>query len=361
MSATTAARPPVTVVSLGGTIASAGSEDSTLAGPRLSADQLVRAVPELAELATVSVVDPLRLPSCDLTVDVARTVAAAARDAVAGGARGVVVTQGTDTLEEMSFCLDLLLDLRAPVVVTGAMRHAGLPGADGPANLLDAVRVAVSDEARGVGVLVVFEEQVHTPIALRKSHTSSPAAFNSGELGPLGWVAEGRPHLRDRPFPRVHVAGTAGDLPRVALVKVVLGDDGWWLEPVRKHTVGLVLEGMGGGHLPGWLAERVEDLTARMPVVMTSRTGGGEVLTSTYGGFPGSEASLIAAGVLPGGMLSGPQARVLLSLLLATGADLPAIAEALTLMGRPSRRSLRTDIITIGGRTAEPVMNGRLG
>ena len=330
--------PRVTVLSLGGTIASAPGPETAYAGPRLAAEDLVASVPELAGVASLSLRNVSRLPSIELTLDHALLVAAEIEAAVADGADGVVVTQGTDTIEEMSFALDLLVSGDTPVVMTGAMRHAGLPGSDGPANLLDAVRTAVSPDARGLGCLVVLNEEVHGAAVVRKTHTSSPAAFRSATLGPVGWIAEGVAHLRERPLPRFRVSTRTSDLPRVPLVKVTIGDDGWWLPSVSDGSAaGLVVEAMGGGHIPGSVARAVGELTARLPVVLTSRTGDGEVLTSTYGGFEGSESALVAAGLIPGGVLPALKARVLLILLLAAGAPLDEVQAAFDLLGRPRR------------------------
>jgi L-asparaginase len=331
-------RPRVAVISLGGTIASAPDETG-LAGPRLSAADLVAAVPSLEQLADVTFRDLARVPSSDLTFDLARTVAREVAAAVAGGASGVVLTQGTDTIEEMAYCLDLLVAEPVGLAVTGAMRHSGLPGADGGANLLDAVRTVVRPEARGLGCLVVLNEEVHAAAVVRKRHTSSPAAFVSPGVGPVGWIAEGVAHLRDRPFPRLTLRPVDGaPVPRVPLVRVTMDDDGWWLEAVRAaRAPGLVLEALGGGHVPGWLSEEVVALATEIPVIMTSRTGGGEVLTRTYGGFPGSESTLVRGGVIPGGALAGLKARVLLTLLLASGADQTRIRDVLSTAAFPAR------------------------
>lgn len=342
-------RPRVTVVSLGGTIASAPGPGTSYASPRLAAEDLVESVPELAQLAVLSVRNIGRLPSCDLTLNHALLVADEIRTAVDEGAEGIVVTQGTDTIEEMSFALDLLLAGDVPVVMTGAMRHAGLTGADGPANLLDAVRTAISAEAGGLGCLVVLNEEVHAAAVVRKTHTSSPAAFRSPTVGPVGWLAEGTAHLASRPVPLVRVYPQTTDLPRVPLVKITIGDDGWWVDAVRSAAAsGLVLEAMGGGHLPEWLAAPVAELARRFPVVLTSRTGDGEVLRSTYGGFPGSESALLRAGLIPGGFLPALKARVLLTLLLSAGATGDQIREAFDLLGRPRRPTSDTPALLIG-------------
>src|SRR5690242_18389126 len=200
-----AGMPRVTVLSLGGTISSAPPADGGPARPALSAADLVAAVPALERVAEIEVRDVRRLPSNDMTFAIARTVADEIRAAVERGADGVVVTQGTDTIEEMSYAWDLLVAGDVPIVVTGAMRHATLASADGAGNLLDAVRTAASPRARGLGCLVVLNEEIHSARTVRKGHTSSLAAFRSAGVGPIGWIAEGQPRLRERPYPRILV------------------------------------------------------------------------------------------------------------------------------------------------------------
>jgi L-asparaginase len=327
-------RPLVTVLSLGGTIASRPGE-SGLVGPELSAADLIASVPGLDRVAELRVRDLARLPSCDLTLELAGAVAAAVDQAAAAGTAGVVVTQGTDTIEEMSFALDLLVGGPAPVAVTGAMRHAGLAGSDGPANLLDAVRTVACPAARDLGAVVVLNEEVHAARTVRKGHTSAPDAFRSPGSGPLGRIVEEVPRLRGRPFPRVVLRPPPGrPVPRPALARVCVDDDGWWLRCLLdRPPPGLVVEGMGGGHVPGWLLDDLAALAARVPVLLTSRTGAGEVLTRTYGGFPGSETSLLDAGLVPAGSLDGLKARVLLAFLLAEGADRARIADVTRRLG----------------------------
>jgi len=332
-------RPTVAIISLGGTIASTPSNESGLAGPRLSANDLVAALPEAATIAELEVVDLARLPSCDLTVALARDIAIEVTQLAARGVTGIVVTQGTDTIEEMAFCLDLLVSEDVPVAVVGAMRHAGLPGADGRANLLDAVRGVSSPEARGLGCMVVMNGEIHSARTVRKRHTSAPSGFQSEGVGPIGWIVEDEAHFRDRPYPRVTIelpVDAAVTLP--PLVRMTFDDDGWWLTAIEQRANGgLVIDGMGGGHVPAWLAEDVVGIAERMPVVFTSRTGGGTVLTSTYGGFKGSEAALIEGGLIPAGTLDGLKARILLGLLIASGADRARIEQTVTTVGRARR------------------------
>ena len=186
--------PRLLVLSLGGTITMVPDSAGGIA-PKLGAAELVASVPALAEVAEIEAHSPFRLPSPSLTpanlVEVARRI----EEGFASGFDGAVVIQGTDTIEESAFILDLLVGGDKPVVVTGAMRGADAPGADGPANLLAAAIVAASPEARGLGTLAVLNYDIHAARFVQKSHTALPSAFSSPLVGPLGVVAEGRPRF----------------------------------------------------------------------------------------------------------------------------------------------------------------------
>ena len=178
----------IAVVSLGGTIASSGSAGT--AAPAISAGELVSSVPQLEGLADITVHQFRQVSSIDLTLDDPLELANLTAE-LAPKVAGIVIAQGTDTIEEASFFLDLLGTVEVPVVVTGAMRLPGLPGADGPADQLDSVVVASAAEARGRGVLVVMNGEIHEARHVRKVNTSSPGAFASPATGPVGWVTEG--------------------------------------------------------------------------------------------------------------------------------------------------------------------------
>jgi L-asparaginase len=319
--------PRVAVFSLGGTISSVDSGDKGVE-PTLTGEALVSGVPEIAGVAEVSAESFRQAASGELGVGDLAELAAEITARIDGGAAGAVVTQGTDTIEETSFVLDLLVDREAPVVVTGAMRNPTLPGADGPANLLAAIQVVAGGAARGLGTVVVLNDEIHLARFVRKTHTSNPATFRSDPVGPVGWISEGAPRVVLRPvgIHKVDLSGDAGDRP-VALYHVALGDDGRLLPKLEEEGyTGLVVEAMGGGHVPSAMAETLEDLASRMPVVLASRTGGGEVLRSTYG-FVGSEIDLLDRGLIYASHLDGRKARLLLTLLLRSGATKEEIAE----------------------------------
>ena len=313
--------PKVAVLSLGGTISSTSAGGSGVV-PTLTGEALVEDVPQIAEVAEVSAASFRQVASSELTVDDLVELSAEITRLMDDGASGAVVTQGTDTIEESAFVLDLLVDRDGPVVVTGAMRNPTLPGADGPANLLASVRVAASDAARGLGAVVVLNDEIHAARFVRKIHTQSPATFQSPLAGPVGFVSEGTPRVTLRPATRHHVSLPADSRDRpVALLTGVLGDDGRLVgEIARLGYAGLVIEAMGGGHLPSVMVEPLASLARNMPVVLASRTGSGEVLRRTYG-FPGSETDLLSRGLINAGTLDGRKARLLLSLMLRSGAS----------------------------------------
>ena len=249
---------------------------------------------------------------------------------------GAVVTQGTDSIEETAFTLDLLADADEPVVVTGAMRNPGLPGADGPANLVAAVRAAAAPECCGLGCIVVFSDEIHSGRFVRKTHTSSLATFRSPTVGPLGWISEGTPRVALRPVRRRWISADAlADVPPVALLTMTPGDDGRLLGAVGGLGYrGLVVEALGGGHVPAALVSELEALARAMPVILTSRTGAGEVLRHTYG-FPGSEEDLLGRGLVWAGALDGPKARVLLAIMLAAGVARADVGRTFEAIGVP--------------------------
>ncbi|MFF0494510.1 asparaginase [Nocardia sp. NPDC004068] len=321
----------VVVFGLGGTIAmSAGPSRSVV--PSLTVEELLAAVPGLdASDFDLEYVDFRQVPGASLTFS---DIADLAKEIVERGAEvdGMVVTQGTDTVEETAYLLDLLHSGAQPIVLTGAMRNPTLAGADGPANLLGAIRTAASLGARNRGCLVVFNDEIHAARRVRKTHTASVATFQSPDGGPLGYLVEGRPRFLNRIEDRVVVPVAPRDEHRVLLYTIALGDDGAVLDDMANHIDGLVIAALGAGHVPARMVPTLERVADRMPVVLTSRTGAGSVLENTYG-FPGSETDLIARGLIPAGYLNSVKSRLLTAALLATGCDHATIRTAFGVAG----------------------------
>jgi L-asparaginase len=311
----------VHVFSLGGTIAmTKNEENSDTVVPTLSGEDLIKALPELQEKVKLSATSFRNVPSGSLSMDDIIELADRINNLEIEYS-GIVVTHGTDTIEETSFALDLLVHRNIPIVVTGAMRNPTVRGADGPANLIGSILLASSDEAYGLGTVVVLNDEIHAARYVRKNHTQSLAAFQS-YFGPLGWIAEGKPKVAVRvnqydksPFDKI-----GPDVP-VALLTVTLGDDGRLLRNLKELGYGgAIIEALGGGHVPAVMVNELEKLARDMPVVIASRAGNGKILEQTYG-YSGSETDLFGRGLISAGWLDGRKCRILLHLLLRTGAS----------------------------------------
>jgi L-asparaginase len=321
---------PVVLFALGGTISMTGQAGGGVVA-RLTGDDLVSGVPGL-DGYELEVRSPGSVPSAGLTFGDILDVVEAAGTAVTNGAAGIVLTQGTDTLEETAFLADSVWTHRAPFVLTGAMRNPTLAGPDGPANILAAVQTAACPGARGRGALVVFSDDIHAARFVRKTHSTSTATFASPDAGPVGHLVEGRARFLAQLAPRSTVSGISRDrlaATRIALYTTTLDDDGLLLGQLARTHHGLVVAGFGVGHVPAALAPVLGDLAAAMPVVLTSRTGAGPVLAATYGAA-GSETDLLGRGLINGGFVHPYKARILLRLLTAQGAGPAAIAGAFT-------------------------------
>ncbi len=309
-------KPRVEILALGGTIASTPRPDGKGVQPQLSAEDLLASVPGARELAEIGFRTLAKVPSTEIDLPLVLRMAAFIRQFESDGVAGVVITQGTDTIEETSYLLDLLHGGDCPVVVTGAMRNPSLAGADGPANLLMAIAVAADQAFRGHGVLVAFDDLCHAAAWVQKRDTTRVSAFWSPS--PLGWMAEGQPVLRVRGPRHAALAPIATDgLPFVPILKQGLADDPRLVDAaVAAGAAAIVAELAGGGHaIVGW-ADALERAARSIPVIFASRTRGGRILNRTYG-HPGAEIDLIRRGLIPAGDLDALKARLLIAMLIA--------------------------------------------
>lgn len=298
-----------------------GKGDSAI---RLDAAKLIAAVPQLKHLAAVETRDRPAKPSASLSIGDIAALAAAASEAAAAG-DPVVILHGTDTLEESAFAVSLLTRTDAPIVLSGAMRMADQPGADGPANLLAAVRVALAPASRGMGVLVVLDDEIHSGPLVRKAHSFRPHAFSSLPFGPIGHIAEGRVRFALGPAERPPFLTYGGGAPVAPILEAGPGLEPQILEALAGAAIdGLILSLPGAGHVAAEAAPALGHLARKIPVLFASRTGAGGALCASYA-YPGGEIDLIRRGLIPARTLDARKARIALQLLLSKAADLRAI------------------------------------
>ncbi|GAA4287513.1 asparaginase [Georgenia daeguensis] len=310
--------PRLTLLATGGTIATRATGAGRVVGAT-GAELLERARGVWGFDGEVDVLDVEGLVSSALTVPAVLGLAGTVRQALAAS-DGVVVTHGTDTMEETAFLLGLTLGPSAPVTLTGAQRPFDDAAPDGPRNLAAALAWAADPAAEGTGVTITFADVVLPAVGVHKTKTLGLEAFAAPTRGPIGHVDETgvRRHARPEIPGPLLPPGTA-DLPRVAVVPQYLGVDAADVEAaVRGGARGLVVAGFGAGNTtPPVTAALVRLLERGLPVVVTSRTGSGAVA----GLYAGGGADLAAAGAVMAGDLSHWQARLLLAAVLATQDD----------------------------------------
>jgi len=236
-----------------------------------------------------------------------------------GGYDGVVVTHGTDTMEESAYMADLLLRSDKPVVFTGAQRAASQPDTDGPRNIADSVRLAAAPAARGLGAMICFEQEFHAARDVTKTHTSRVDTFMSGEHGKLGEIDAGEVFVQRRPTLRRSYAPAAIQTD-VEMIRMVMGSTDRYLRyAADSGSKAIVLEGFGLGNAPPAVTRAAVEIVARgTPVIMTSRCPKGRV-KPVYGNGGGRD--LADGGVIFAGDLNGPKARILTTVLLGLGLE----------------------------------------
>jgi len=327
-----AGKPRVALIITGGTIDSVGTDRLDLAwyieaGKRLDSGELLGAVPELSQVAEVQEVPFRRLPSQAISPqDWLELAAEIQRIVDAGEADGVVITHGTNTLEETAYFLNLVLKTDRPVVIVGAMRPSSGLSADGYLNLLNAVRVAADPAAVGIGVLVVLNDTIHGARDVTKTATYRVETFQGRDLGPLGYAdGDGRVRIYHRPAMR-HTTSSVfdwseiSDLPRVDVVLSYVGADATMVDAaVAAGAKGIISAGTGAGR-PTPEEDEALDRAREQGIVICqgSRVGSGRAVRS-----PG----LRKRGWVAADNLVPWKAKVLMALALTKTADPDQIQE----------------------------------
>ena len=320
--------PTVAVVSTGGTIAEKIDPKTGGAVPAVSGADLIKAVPGLSKVANLAVFELCNIDSSQMTPQIWAQLSSKVkelleRDEIAG----VVVTHGTDTMAEGSWFLDITIRGDKPVVFTGAMNDASSPFPDGPGNLMNAVTLAASGEARGWGVVVCLNNYVNSARDVRKSQTTNVQTFNSGEKGYLGYVSGGRVQRFNEREKRLYIP-LSDKLPKIVYLSTYAGADGSLvLYAVQSGAKGIVIDGFGSGNVNEATFKAIEyALSNKVQVVISSSVPNGSV-EPVYGDEGGGK-TLQKSGCILAGNLKGPKARLLLMLALAYyGNDKDKLAE----------------------------------
>ena len=321
--------PTIAVLATGGTIASRQNLMQGTALPSLSGSELVAAVPALQKVARIQTEQVATVGSRDMTPAIWLRLVARVNDLLAlPEIAGVVITHGTDTLEETAYFLDLTVRSTKPVVIVASQRPASDSDSDGPRNLLDAVRVAASSEAQGKGVVVVLNGQINAARDVTKTHTSQVETFRSLEFGELGIVDSQTVRFYRAPLRRQTIAlRPQTTLPRVEIVYSYAGADGRLIRALLKDAdvAGIVVAGLGLGNVPQGVAEAIAEARRQgMPVVIGTRVLSGRVFS--LGDGASSAIGLQKIGCVLADNLNPQKARVLLMLGLTVSKD-PAVLQ----------------------------------
>jgi L-asparaginase len=291
--------------------------------PTHGGEALVGFTRGLEQISPYRIENWAKLPACHLGPDRLWALRERVRDiAESGEVRGIVVTHGTDTLEETAYLLDRSLDHAVPVAITGAMRTSSDEGWDGPRNLLDAAAVAASDQSAGRGVMVVFQGKIFAGRTAVKTHATDTDAFSAPHASPIGRVDDGC--VEYEAGERVGGKRSKSQLyparleSRVAMIPMVVGDDGRMLDLARPDHDGVVVVAFGSGNLPpGAVPAIARWIEEGKPVVLATRCPGG-VVTPLYA-FEGGGARLVSMGAIPAGPRMPSQAWMELMLSLSAG------------------------------------------
>ncbi len=313
-------RPNLAIIFTGGTISMTHAAHDGSAVPTLGPDDICSAVPQLHEF-DLDVIEFSRLPGPHVTLETMLALHLEIQAAIKRGARGVVVTHGTDTLEETAFVLDILHQGPEPIVLVGAMRTKDELSWDGPVNLYAGCLVAACEDLRGQGVVVVMNNTINAAAEVTKSYTEALDTFVSPEMGPLGivdmhQVVFYRPRLR-----RFHLPMPSHTNARVEVLYTTPGSDDVLVRAAAAAGAqGLVIIGLGRGNLPPAMAEAVIDVArSGLPVVLTTRCWGGRV-APVYG-YAGAGSTLRDAGVILSPWFTPGKIKMLLMLALGLGYD----------------------------------------
>ncbi|HCW9423970.1 TPA: asparaginase [Staphylococcus aureus] len=273
------------------------------------------------QYAQIDELNPFNVPSPHMTIQHVKQLKDIILEAVTNKYYdGFVITHGTDTLEETAFLLDLILGIEQPVVITGAMRSSNEIGSDGLYNYISAIRVASDEKARHKGVMVVFNDEIHTARNVTKTHTSNTNTFQSPNHGPLGVLTKDRVQFHHMPY-RQQALENVNEKLNVPLVKAYMGMPGDIFSFYSREGIdGIVIEALGQGNIPPSALEGIQQLVSlNIPIVLVSRSFNG-IVSPTYA-YDGGGYQLAQQGFIFSNGLNGPKARLKLLVALSNNLD----------------------------------------
>lgn len=305
----------ISIGSLGGTVSMTKEASEAGVKPRLTAADLVASVGHSLDGLDIHAENILQVPSTYITFQNLLQCYDWAKQQVAEGAEGVVLTQGTDTLEEAAYFLDLIWDSDVPLILMGAMRSPQQAGAEGPGNLLASILTAASDNSVGRGVLVVMNNWIHEARWVQKNHTADVDAFQS-QVGASGTVFENRCQYFKAPAKRYVFARPKNDIPAIFLWEASISDSIEILDIITQQYQGLIISAFGAGHVSEVMSHKLSEIVKKVPVIVSSATLRGSTASQTYG-YIGGEIDLQNKGMVMSEWLSPKKSRLLLSIVLA--------------------------------------------
>ncbi|HEI5446742.1 TPA: asparaginase [Staphylococcus aureus] len=307
------------VIHTGGTISMSQDQSNKVVTNDINPISLHQDV--INQYAQIDELNPFNVPSPHMTIQHVKQLKDIILEAVTNKYYdGFVITHGTDTLEKTAFLLDLILGIEQPVVITGAMRSSNEIGSDGLYNYISAIRVASDEKARHKGVMVVFNDEIHTARNVTKTHTSNTNTFQSPNHGPLGVLTKDRVQFHHMPY-RQQALENVNEKLNVPLVKAYMGMPGDIFSFYSREGIdGMVIEALGQGNMPPSALEGIQQLVSlNIPIVLVSRSFNG-IVSPTYA-YDGGGYQLAQQGFIFSNGLNGPKARLKLLVALSNNLD----------------------------------------
>ncbi|HHE7649836.1 TPA: asparaginase [Staphylococcus aureus] len=307
------------VIHTGGTISMSQDQSNKVVTNDINPISLHQDV--INQYAQIDELNPFNVPSPHMTIQHVKQLKDIILEAVTNKYYdGFVIRHGTDTLEETAFLLDLILGIEQPVVITGAMRSSNEIGSDGLYNYISAIRVASDEKARHKGVMVVFNDEIHTARNVTKTHTSNTNTFQSPNHGPLGVLTKDRVQFHHMPY-RQQALENVNEKLNVPLVKAYMGMPGDIFSFYSREGIdGMVIEALGQGNMPPSALEGIQQLVSlNIPIVLVSRSFNG-IVSPTYA-YDGGGYQLAQQGFIFSNGLNGPKARLKLLVALSNNLD----------------------------------------